>query len=521
MMEKITPLVTLLPILTLLVVVMFRNRNNINTLIRVGSIMLVSSMFISLVMFTLLYSNSELHSLILDTAILGELLRFDTLSTTMYLMVSIIGWVVLRFSKTYLQGELNQASFIRKLLTTIAFVQLLVLSGNLYTLLFSWFATSISLQGLIGYYSNRKEARQAVKKKFPVARMSDFALLIAVVLLHVEFSSVELTTIFQGLKNIEPNQVSFTLELAGIFLVLAAIIKSVQLPFHGWILDVMESPTPVSGLLHAGLLNAGPFLIIRCAHLLEITSIAPVLLLLIGGISALYGTIVFPTQPAIKTSLAYSSIGHMGFSLMMCGMGFYSAALLHLVAHSFYKAHAFLSSGSTIDRYRLNQISIRPTHINIWQLLAGILTVGGLYYFVMVFYGSQQHNSFQLMILGTIIIAGVSCFMARTTTVKNGFSTIIKGIVMSGFVLVAFFTLESTIGIFIADQIPSLTSPNTLIKGISLSLMILFIGTIFYSVFSGLNEREALSKWQVYQRNGFYIHVIFDRFLSSIYPNKK
>ncbi len=120
----------------------------------------------------------------------------------------------------------------------------------------------------------------------------------------------------------------------------------------------METPTPVSALLHAGILNAGPFLALRMAYVLDTNRSATTALLVIGGITAVFASVVLLTQPSVKVALAYSSAAHMGFMLMVCGMGLYPAALLHLVAHSFYKAHAFLASGSVIDEQRAAE---RPT----------------------------------------------------------------------------------------------------------------------------------------------------------------
>ncbi len=123
----------------------------------------------------------------------------------------------------------------------------------------------------------------------------------------------------------------------------------------------METPTPVSALLHAGILNAGPFIAIRMAFVIDGANLATTLLIVVGGLTAVFASVVLLTQPSVKVALGYSSAAHMGFMLMVCGMGIYPAALLHLVAHSFYKAHAFLSSGSAIDEARAAKVALPPT----------------------------------------------------------------------------------------------------------------------------------------------------------------
>ncbi|MGB0524260.1 MAG: proton-conducting transporter membrane subunit, partial [Flammeovirgaceae bacterium] len=246
--------------------------------------------------------------------------------------------------------------------------------------------------------------------------------------------------------------------------------------------------------------------------LIDLTTFAPLLLLLLGGISALYGTIVFPSQPSIKTSLAYSSIGHMGFSLMVCGMGLYSASLLHLVAHSFYKAHSFLSSGSAIDKHRLNQlkgnIEFKAT---IWNAATGFLITCILYLVISELWGGVAHHNFQFLVLGIIIIVGVFSYMIQVTSLENGLTTILKSTVIAGFVLLSFFSLESSIASLIGQQVPALSNPSTLIKMASIILLIGFIMTVFIPMFARTNT----NKWETYRRNGFYLHVIFDRLVSS------
>ena len=114
-------------------------------------------------------------------------------------------------------------------------------------------------------------------------------------------------------------------------------------------------------LLHAGLINAGGFLVLRFADVMAPSASAGMLLLVIGGVTALFGSIVMLTQTSIKVSLAYSTIGQMGFMLFQCGLGAYPIALLHIVAHSLYKAHAFLSSGSVVDLARASWVPAAGT----------------------------------------------------------------------------------------------------------------------------------------------------------------
>jgi NAD(P)H-quinone oxidoreductase subunit 5 len=111
----------------------------------------------------------------------------------------------------------------------------------------------------------------------------------------------------------------------------------------------METPTPVSALLHAGVINAGGFLLIRFADVMLLSPAVLAVLVMLGGFTALFGGLVMLTQSAVKTSLAWSTVAQMGFMILQCGLALFPLALLHIVAHSLYKAHAFLASGQAVD----------------------------------------------------------------------------------------------------------------------------------------------------------------------------
>jgi NAD(P)H-quinone oxidoreductase subunit 5 len=163
-----------------------------------------------------------------------------------------------------------------------------------------------------------------------------------------------------------------TLHLATILLVFGVLLKSAQIPFHGWMQAVMEAPTPVSALLHAGVVNIGGFVMIRMAPLMAHAYIAQSILLGVGLGTTIIAALVMTTRVAIKGVLAWSTIGQMGFMLVQCGLGAWHLALMHLLAHSLYKAHTFLSSGSVTQQWRAAHIVHSP-RMRTWHLLAGMV----------------------------------------------------------------------------------------------------------------------------------------------------
>jgi NAD(P)H-quinone oxidoreductase subunit 5 len=277
---------------------------------------------------------------------------FDGLSAVMLMLISFVGLVIARYSGRYLDGEAEQGRFFRWLMFTLGAVMLFVISRNLLMLAAAWMLTSFGLHRLLTHYPERKWAIWAARKKFLISRFGDAALIGALILTYLQFESFDYEVLFaaSGTYTQAGATVPGAVYLIGALLVISAMTKSAQFPFHSWLPDTMETPTPVSALMHAGVINAGGFLIIRLSPLIEPAWFALDLLAIVGALTAIVGGVVMLTQTSVKRSLAYSTVAQMGFMMLQCGLGAYSAALLHLVAHSLYKAYAFLSSGSVLDQ---------------------------------------------------------------------------------------------------------------------------------------------------------------------------
>ena len=283
----------------------------------------------------------------------------DPVSVTMYTLVAFVGAIVIQYSRNYLDGDTRQWYFMQSLCLVLAAVLLLTISGNLVLLVMSWIATSLLLHRLLVFYPDRPAAQLAAWKKFVTARASDAALITASLCLYLHYGTLDIASILDAART----QGASVLPVAAAFLLaLAAILKSAQFPFHGWLPEVMETPTPVSALLHAGIINAGGFLLIRFADAMTLSPMALAIVALIGLVTAIVGSLSMLTQTSVKVSLAWSTVAQMGFMLLQCGLGAFSAALVHLVAHSLYKAHAFLSSGSIVEVARANAIAAPMPH---------------------------------------------------------------------------------------------------------------------------------------------------------------
>jgi NAD(P)H-quinone oxidoreductase subunit 5 len=519
--EVVLCILFLIPIVAFLTAGFVPNKSsNLGLLTSITRIIPLFAVLISIFGAVWLFNFGMFESELIGVYNLGFSLRIDALSLIMFGMISIIAIVVFRFSYNYLEGDPNQAKFISELALTIGLVQLLVLSGNLFGLFFAWVFTSLALSKLIMFYPNRKKARIASRKKFIVACTGNVLLFIASSLIYLEFGSGDLSFLFEKLKQIDGTSVTISLEIASILLVLAAGLKSAQIPFHGWLIDVMEAPTPVSSLLHAGLLNAGPFLMIRFAYLLDIVSIAPIFLFILGAMTAMYGALVFTTQANIKTSLAYSSVAHMGFSMMACGLGLYAASLLHLVAHSFFKAHSFLSSGSMVEKVLTKQASTYTRKGSTRRMIVGFAISVVLFLLIASFWGVTINSEFQLLIIGGVIFTGVMNLVINAVDSSSYSSSILKIIGATVIVLMSFFGLEELIRLTLGAQIPPTADPSALMMLLSSTMLVVFFATVLIHLLSPLLKKGTFyRKLGIHVRNGFYLNLIVDRITKSNYRN--
>jgi len=137
---------------------------------------------------------------------------------------------------------------------------------------------------------------------------------------------------------------------------------------------VMEAPTPVSAFLHAGIVNVGGFVLIRMSGLFVRLDAAQTLLVIAGTCTAVIAALVMTTRVSVKVSLAWSTCAQMGFMLLECGLGAYGLALLHLVAHSLYKAHAFLSSGRAVEQQLLRRMMPAAARTMGWHWVVGAVS---------------------------------------------------------------------------------------------------------------------------------------------------
>ena len=231
-------------------------------------------------------------------------------------LVQGLGCVIAAFSARYLQGERHQARYVAALAGVLAAVHLLLLADHWVVLIGAWAAAGVALHRLLCFYGDRPFAALAAHKKFLADRLADSCLVGAALLATHTVGSGSISAL---LRHVEANNgVGAGLQVCAVLLVLAVAIRCAMLPVHGWLIQVMEAPTPVSALLHAGVVNLGGYVLIRFAPLLEAAAPARWLLVAIGLLTAVLAGFVMLTRISIKVRLAWSTLAQMGFMLLEC-----------------------------------------------------------------------------------------------------------------------------------------------------------------------------------------------------------
>jgi len=443
---------------------------------------------------------------------------FDGLAATMLVLISGIGLTVVRFSRRYLDGDPAQGRFLKWMSLTLGAALWLVVARNLLVLTIAWMLTSFALHQLLIHYPERTWAVWAARKKFLISRIGDMLLLSALALCYQHFGTADFEVLFQagpapsaGAFGVSPSS------LIAWLLVLGAMTKSAQVPFHSWLPDTMETPTPVSALMHAGIINAGGFLVLRLSPLIESAPGALLTLVVVGLLTALLGSVAMLAQTSVKRALAYSTIGQMGFMMLQCGLGAYSAALLHLVAHSLYKAHAFLRSG-TVTTGGPNLLNPNVASA-LFQLPVAVAAATTCLVFSSWLIGVDFASKAGGPTLVLILVLALTYFLwqALRTRARN---VIVKALLAATFVTVSYCVgLTVTESILTGTAVPNSIPP--LIEQLSGAIVAIGFGGLFLLHVCMAGSRGTwLEALHVHATHGFYLDIPARRITARIWGLK-
>ncbi|SFE80966.1 NADH dehydrogenase subunit 5 [Alteribacillus iranensis] len=339
----------------------------------------------------------------------------DSLAWLLAFFILLIGLVIQRFSVNYLKGDRSYRKYFTLFTFTTSMASIAWLSDDLRLMLLCWGATLVGLVLLLCLNNSWNVVSQAVKVTRRLFFVSWIALLLAVMWIAHLTGQWRLSTIFteETLAHIGPSE---TIGI-NLLIILAVMIPAAQWPFQRWLIESVVAPTPVSAIMHAGLVNAGGIILTRFSPLFH-GDIAQFILLVLSSISVFIGTGISLVQVDYKRQLVGSTIAQMGFMLIQCALGAYLAALIHLVLHGLFKASLFLQSGSVLRRFELlPRYSKRASYVSV---LAGrgLGLLLGLSYWLMA-----PGDGYQLV---SALILGWSLSFAWTQLIVFGYGKIGK-----------------------------------------------------------------------------------------------
>ena len=444
---------------------------------------------------------------------------FDALSATMLLLVSFLAWIVTRYARTYLDGDKGRGHFLKWLCVTIGAVLTLLVAGNLLMFTLAWMATSLSLHQLLTFYSNRRGAVIAARKKFIISRLGDACLIAVIFLSYRVFGSWDFGDWFAQAAYMRETGIGSTGNLGAIALLLVggAMLKSAQFPFHSWLPDTMETPTPVSALMHAGIINAGGFLVVRLSPVISFSPFALEVLAVVGAFTAVFASLVMMTQASIKRQLAFSTIAQMGFMMLQCGLGAFSIAVLHLVAHSLYKAHAFLSSGGVVA---LSKSSWTPTQKPLAHpaaLVLSLLAALGISLGVGVLFGANASEPGALL-LGAVFVMAMVHLLWSLWGITLSARAIGIGSLLVAAVSAGYFALHLGFKALLGESIvhPEI---EPLSWPVAAAIALLFIAVlVLQEQLATAMAHPKMRALYVHARNGFYFNTLANRAVQKLWP---
>jgi proton-translocating NADH-quinone oxidoreductase chain L len=280
---------------------------------------------------------------------------FDSLTITMCFIISFISFLVHLYSVEYMSHDPHLSRFMSYLSLFTFFMLILVTADNFVQMFVGWEGVGLCSFLLINFWYTRIQANKAAIKAMIINRIGDFGLVIGILLIFVNYKTLDYATVFAitpFLKEKTTNFFSFNFNLLTLicfFLFIGVIGKSAQLGLHTWLPDAMEGPTPVSALIHAAtMVTAGVFLLSRCSPIYEFAEDLLKYVVFLGSVTSFFAATVGLLQNDLKKVIAYSTCSQLGYMVFVCGLSHYEVGVFHLANHAFFKALLFLGAGSVI-----------------------------------------------------------------------------------------------------------------------------------------------------------------------------
>ena len=302
----------------------------------------------------------------------------DPLTIAMLGLVTFVALMVQVYSLAYMHGDSRFGWYFAVHSLFAAAMLTLVLADNFLLLYVAWELVGICSYLLIGFWHERPQAREAAKKAFIVTRIGDVGLLVGILLIWRDVGTFSMLDAFDAVRTGAMSEGVAT--TSAILLFLGAMGKSAQVPFHVWLPDAMEGPTPVSALIHAAtMVVAGVYLVARTFPIFEAYDADPLMVVsIVGLVTALMAATIALVATDLKRILAYSTISHLGLMMLSLGAFGYTAAIFHMMAHGFSKALLFLGAGSVLHSTEFQETGEMGGLRKVMPLTAIVFSIGAL-----------------------------------------------------------------------------------------------------------------------------------------------
>ena len=358
---------------------------------------------------------------------LGGILRVNGFTILILTTVTFFSALVSTYAGNYLNGFRYHSRFMALCLGFTLSVMLFVISDHIILFLLSWLGMGFFMSRLIGIDSNWGEAQEASKFTQRYFLTGTFFLSTGVLLLAFESGKFTVSGLVSSLNELP----LYIVSIAALCVITAAIVQSAIYPFHRWLLSAMTSPTPASALMHAGFVNGAGILLALFSTLMFASNTLNVLFI-IGGLTAIIAQFTKLLQVNVKQKLACSTIAQMGFMIMQCGLGFFNAAVVHLILHGFYKAYLFLASGEAIEHSKPQkppQIKIKPFQAVV-VLFFGIL--GAILFALLTGKGTELDSGIFLTLIVAITVGQVTYNIVKQQSLSVLQKTILPPVLFIG-----------------------------------------------------------------------------------------
>ena len=424
------------PLLSFIFAAALSHAKRLNFVGLVCSFLILCSATASLMQATIVFDGAPIQILLKDFIwVDGLRLNFgftiDAVSATMMCVVGVVSTIVHIYSIGYMGKDDGFNRYFSYLGLFVFCMMFLVMSDNFVGLFIGWEGVGLCSWLLIGFWYQRSSANAAANEAFVMNRIADLGMLLGMFFIFKEFGSLKFSDVFADAPTVSHQALNFI----AAFLFIGAMGKSAQFPFHTWLANAMEGPTPVSALIHAAtMVTAGVYLVVRANAIFAQAPEISTFIAYLGAFVAVFAASIALVHNDLKKIIAYSTLSQLGYMFVAAGLGAYWVALFHLMTHAFFKSLLFLGAGNVMHAMR-DELDIKK--------------MGGLYKFM--------KPTAVLMTIGSVALAGFypfAGFFSKDKILEAAFANggyILWVVLFAGALMTAFYSFRLLMLVFFGE----------------------------------------------------------------------